>query len=108
MSLVAQFKLGLSGGKPTFAAAASGDTFDVGDGSFVIFKNGAGADITVTVLVPGNTVNGIATPDTPYVVPATTGEVWVRMYDYYKDPTDGKAHVTYSSTTTVTRASAKV
>lgn len=108
MSLVAQFKLGLAGGKPAFAGAASGDTFDVGDGCFVIFKNGAGSDMTVTILVPGNTINGIATPDTPYTVPATSGEVWVRMYPYYADPSDGKAHVTYSTTTTVTRASARV
>lgn len=108
MSLIASFHAGLVGGKPTFAAAAAGDTAEVGTGRALIVRNGAGTDITVTVAVPGNTINGIAAPDTTYTVLATTGEQWIPMFDYYADPSDGLAHITYSSTTTVTRAAVKV
>jgi hypothetical protein len=73
----------------------------------VIVKNASGSSITFTVLVPGVTINNIVTPDTPYTVPATTGEMWVPLYDYYADPVDGRAHVTYSATPSVTVASVK-
>lgn len=109
MALIPTFHVGLTGGKPTQALCATGDTADVGDGRGVVFKNTSGSSVTVTILVPGNTVNDEDTPDTEYTVPATTGEVWARMFDYYADPSDGEAHITYSATGTgITRAAIKV
>lgn len=106
MSQIATAHVTIAGTAPTFAAAAAGDTAEVGAGCKLIVKNGAGASMTVTVAVPGKTVNQIDAPDTVYTVPAT-GESWIPLYDFYADPTDGLAHLTWSSTATVTRAVVK-
>lgn len=107
MTAVATQSVKLDGTAPSFAAAASGDTFEVGSGHKVIVRNAAGSSMTVTVAVPGTQKNGVANDPTVYTVPATTGEKWIPAYDYLADPTDGRMHVTYSSTSSVTRASVK-
>lgn len=107
MSQVPTHHVTIAGTAPTFNAAADGDTAEVGAGCKLIVKNGAGSSMTVTVAVPGNAINAVANPDTVYTVPATTGEVWIPLYDFYADPADSLAHLTYSSTTTVTRAVSK-
>jgi hypothetical protein len=107
MTAVATQTVKLDGTAPTFAAAATGDTYEVGTAHKLIVRNGAGSSMTVTVAVPGTQVSGAANDSVVYTIPATTGEKWIPLYDYLADPTDGRAHVTYSSTTTVTRASVK-
>jgi hypothetical protein len=107
MAEITAFTVSIAGGKPTFAAAANTDTTRCGPGYKLIVRNGAGSDITVTIAVPGVTAAGIAEPDKTYTVLATTGEQWIPIYDFYADPTDGLAHITYSSITTVTRALVK-
>jgi hypothetical protein len=104
MTQIATSVIGVTGTKPTFGAAAAGDTAACSARNFLVVKNGAGSPITLTVAVPGNTVNGSAQPDTVITVAATTGEAWVPLETYYKDPSDGLAHITYSSVTTVTSA----
>lgn len=107
MAEITRFVVGIDGGKPTFAAAAAGDTARCGPGYKLIVRNGAGSPITVTIAVPGTLVQDIANPDKTYTVAATTGEEWIPLYDFYADDTDGMAHISYSSTTTVTRAVVK-
>jgi hypothetical protein len=107
MAEITPFKVGLAGGKPTFAAAAAGDTAKCGAGYKLIVRNGSGSDITVTIADPRILETGLPAPDKTYTVVATTGEQWIPLYDFYADPSDGLAHITYSSTTTVTRAVVK-
>lgn len=106
MSQIPTAHVTIAGTAPTFLPAAAGDTAEVGAGLKVIVKNGSGASITATVLVPGKTVNGIDTPDTAYPI-AASADAWIPLYDFYADPADGLAHLTYSSTATVTRAVVK-
>lgn len=107
MAEITPFTVVKTGGKPTFGNAAAGDTAKTGSGYTLIVRNGSGAPITVTIAVPGNLETGDAYPDKAYTVAATTGEEWIPLYDVYRDPTDGLAHITYSATTTVTRAVVK-
>lgn len=104
MALIATQSIVIAGTAPTFAAAASGDTARVGRGLFLIVKNTAGSSMTVTIAYPGNLVTGVAIPDPVYTVGATTGEQWIPLLEQYADPTTGQAAITYSTTTSVTRA----
>lgn len=93
------------GTKPTFVPCnAGGDQAATGFGYVLIFKNTSGAPITVTIAVPGTLPNGVAYPDTPYVVAATTGEAWVPVPDLYQDPTTFNAMITYTGVTNLTVA----
>lgn len=107
MTAVATQSVKLDGTAPTFAAAVAGDTFEVGSGHKVIVRNAAGSSMTVTVAVPGTQVGGAANDPIVYTVPATTGEKWIPLSAYLADDSDGRAHVTYSTVTSVTRASVK-
>lgn len=93
-----------AGTKPTYNNAAAGDTAKCGSGYFLIVKNGSGSPITLGITVPGNNEYGEANPDPSWTVAATTGEVWIPLLEAYRDPADNLAHLTYSATTTVTRA----
>lgn len=84
------------------AAGASGDTFDPGDNTILLVKNGSGSSITVTVATPGNTEYGQAEPDVTVTVAAGAEQAIGPFPASLADPTDGKVHVTYSSVTTVT------
>jgi len=107
MTAVATQTIHLDGTAPTFAAAAAGDTYEVGSAHKLIVRNGAGSSMTVTVSVPGVQAGGADNDPIVYTVPATTGEKWIPLNAYLADPSDGRAHVVYSSVTTVTRASVK-
>lgn len=107
MSQIATQHIVIAGTKPTYGAAANGDTAKVGPGFFLICKNAAGSPITLTLAVPGTLENNVAAPDTTFTVAATTGEVWVPLDAYYADPSDGLCHITYSAITTVTVAVVK-
>jgi hypothetical protein len=104
---ISPFTITTAGGKPTFAAAASGDTAKTGSGYFLVVRNTNAATRTVTIAVPGNTSYGEAMPDKAYVVAATTGEEWIPLLDDYRDPTTGLAAISYTATTDVTRAVVK-
>jgi hypothetical protein len=93
----------VTGGAVTMGAAASGDTAQCGDGFMLLVKNGDGSSHTVTIAVPGNLATGDAYPDKVYTIPA--GEMWpIPLSAIYADPTDGLAHLTWSATTSMTRA----
>jgi hypothetical protein len=106
MALIATQYVVIGGAAPTFGNAAAGDTASVGAGFKLIVKNGSASSITVTVAVPGTLVNNVAAPDTVYTI-AAGGEAWIPLGDFYADPSDGKAHITYSATASVTRAVVK-
>ena len=101
MSQIPTFTPGTAAAKPTFAAAAAGDTARIGDN--LVVKNGSVSSVTVTITTPGTLTSGDAYPDKAYII-AASDEIWVRMISDYADPTDGLAHISYSATTSVTRA----
>lgn len=107
MAEITPFTVTTAGGKPTFNAAASGDTAKCGSGYTLIVKNASGSPVTVTIPVAGNTSYGVANPDPTWTVAATTGEEWIPLLDAYRDPSTGMAAVNYSATTSVTRAVVK-
>ncbi|MEV5211331.1 hypothetical protein AB0K35_28045 [Micromonospora sp. NPDC053740] len=83
-------------------AAAASDTAKCGPGYRLLVNNGSGSSMTVTIAVPGNTSYGVAAPDKVFTIPA--GQLWeIPLLDVYRDPADRLAHLTWSSTTTVTR-----
>lgn len=105
MALIPTQTITNAGTAPTFAAAAGGDTARVGAHLILIVKNASGSPITVTLATPGNLSTGDAVPDKAYTVAATTGERWIPLLDDYGDPAQSnQAVITYSGTTSVTRA----
>lgn len=105
MALIPTQTIKVDGTAPTFAAAAAGDTARVGAHLVLIVKNASGAPITVTLATPGNLATGDAIPDKQYSVAATTGERWIPLLENYADTTQSnQAVITYSATTSVTRA----
>lgn len=84
-----------AGTAPTFGAAASSDTAEVGNGvnTFAVYKNTNGAVRNLTVVVPGNTSYGSANPDPVIQIAATTGEIWVPLRKEY-DAGDGTGRCT--------------
>ena len=84
------------------ANAAASDTAKVGPGYTLLVNNGSGAEVDVTITVPGNTAWNAAQPDKVIDVPA--GQLWsIPLHDFYADPSDGLAHIAWESTTSVTR-----
>ncbi|MET7395621.1 hypothetical protein ABZS66_19235 [Dactylosporangium sp. NPDC005572] len=108
MAEILPVTLGKAGTKPTLNNAAAGDTARCGDGYFLVAKNTTGSSVTLTIVVPGNTSYGEPNPDPQWTIAATTGEVWIPLIDAYRDPSDGKAHLTWSATGAgITRAVVK-
>lgn len=105
MALIATQTLSVAGTAPTFAACAALDTCEIGDGvsRFLEVRNGDASSHTVTIATPATLATGDAYPDKVYTVPAT-GEVRIPLIKDYRDATDGYAHLTYSATTSMTRA----
>lgn len=105
-----------AGTPPTFAAANSSDTAEVGNGynTFAVYKNTNAASRTITVVAPGNTDYGQANPDPAYVLgdgSVTPTEVWIPLRKAYEDPAVagvGRCTITASATAGVTRAIVRV
>jgi hypothetical protein len=107
MAEIPTFQPTVAGTPPTMAAAANGDVAPVGSGYVLIVHNGDGTSKTVTMAVPGDLETGVAYPDKAYTV-AAGADAWIPLIRKYADPTDGKAHITYSALTSVTRAVVKI
>lgn len=73
-----------------------------GERSFLIVKNGSGASINVTVVVPGAKY-GQNVPDVVIAVPAGA-ERWIGTFHRDMADANGDITITYSSATTVTAA----
>lgn len=84
------------------AAAGGGDTVPYDQNGLVHVKNGSGAPITVTAVVPGTTF-GQANPDVPVSVPAG-GDRLIKMAGGMVDPATQRIALTYSGVTSLTLA----
>lgn len=103
MALISSFSPSIAGTAPTYGNAASGDTAEVGAGLWLVVRNDDAASKTVTIATPGLLTTGDPYPDKAYTV-AAGGEAWIPLIADYRDPSDGLAHITWSATTSVTRA----
>lgn len=106
MALITTFVPSVAGTAPTYGAAAAADTVTPGQGYWLVIKNGSGSPMTCTLTTPGNNVFGDAVADKVYTI-AAGGESWIPVIKEYADPTTGTVALTWSSTTTVTRALVK-
>jgi hypothetical protein len=93
-----------AGIQPTYAACAGGgDSFVPTERTYLHIKNGSGGAITVTVVAVGNVLPNMAVPSV--VVSVTAGQerkIGPFPYEYFADPTDGLADITYSGVTSLT------
>lgn len=97
----------LDGGTITYTAASSGgDTCQTGAGVLLLVKNDDSSDHTVTLVTPG-TVNGLAIADREVTVEAGT-EVAIPVTQDYRNPSTGRAEITYDGVTSVTVAVVRV
>lgn len=81
------------------AAAGGGDDAETGAGVDLIVKT-AGTITTVTIATP-ETFDGLALADRTFTTVAT-GESKIPLSNRYRDPTTGRAAITYSAVTAVT------
>lgn len=97
-----------AGTVPATQAATASDTAAIGNGhnTFVVYKNGSGGSLTVTLVAPGNTGYGEPMPDKVVTVPAGE-ERWIPLRKEYDDGT-GSATITTSTQTSVTVALVRV
>lgn len=103
MALHAAQRITRAGVVPTYGAAAAGDTVPVGDNVFLHVKNGSGGSVTLTVAAVGGE-GGLALQDLAVAIPVGEKVIGPISDELFKNTTDGKAHLTWSSTTTVTFA----
>lgn len=89
------------------AATSGGDTCQVGIGIVLVVKNADSASHTVTIVTPV-TVNGLAIADR--AVPVAAGKTELIPVDRaeYRDPTTGRASITYDAVTSVSVAVIRV
>jgi hypothetical protein len=94
---------GTSGTVYTLTAAnVDGHYIKGGGRTFLAVANGAGAPITVTIDVPGNTSYGAANPDVAFTVTNGTTKLIPLNNGAFVNKTTGKILVTFSSVTTIT------
>jgi hypothetical protein len=97
----------LSGTAVTFVSAAGGgDTCQTGAGVLLLVKNGDAAPHTVTLVTPG-TVNGLALADRAIAVAAGAQQA-IPVSNDYRNPSTGRASITYDGVTSVTVAVIRV
>jgi hypothetical protein len=80
-------------------ASGGGDT--VPTDVILRVNNGSGVSVTLTVATPG-TVDGLAIADRQVVIPAGAARYLRLPRSLYRDPGDGKVHLSWSATATVT------
>lgn len=85
------------------AASGGGDRVPVGDGLFLLIRNGSGSSVTVTLDATGQAFNGTAVADTTVAV-AAGAEAIVPLMRAYRSESDGLGGISYSSATSVTVA----
>jgi hypothetical protein len=98
-----------AGTKPTFAAASTSDTAEIGTGhnTFLVYKNTDATTEAITVVAPGTTPYGQPFPDPVLTIAATTGELWIPLRKEYDDGS-GRATVTMASATGITVAVVRI
>lgn len=104
MAQISKQQAKVQGTTLTYGAAAAGDKVAPDDDAALHVLNGSGSTITVTIATPGNDKYGQARPDIAVPVAAGAHAVIGPFPDDLADPTDGLVAISWSSTTTVTRA----
>jgi hypothetical protein len=91
------------------AAAGGGDKFTPDSNTFLRVDNGSGGALTVTIVTPRNNAIGLAVDDVAVSVPAG-GSRLIGPFpaEYFANPADGLASVTYSGVTSLTVGALKV
>lgn len=109
MATLPYVQVGIAGTNPGLvAAAAGGDKVAPNERGALHVRNGSGASINVTVVVPGNTKYGQANPDVVVAVPAGADRLIGPFPSDLADPADGLVAITYSAVTTVTVAAVQI
>jgi hypothetical protein len=99
--------LSVAATKPTFQNSSASDTAAYGSGknSFLVYKNTGGSIAVLTITPAGLLHTGQAKPVVTINVPATTGEVWIPLFN---DLDDGVGTGTVTVTGTNTGATLQV
>lgn len=104
MAVLATQSVSRAGLSPTYAAAAAGgDRFTPGAGTFLHAKNASAGALTVTIVTPRTDAYGNTIADNAISVPAG-GERLIGPFpaQAYGSLTDGLADITYSAVTSLT------
>lgn len=88
------------------AATSGGDDAPTGAGLLLIVKNADASAHVVTLVTPG-TVSGLAIADRTVSVAAGTTEL-IPLTGDYRDPSTGRASITYDGVTSVSVAVVRV
>lgn len=86
-------------GATAHPATAAGDT--VPPDTILRAVNGSGSSVTLTIVTPG-TVDGLAIDDRQIVIPAGEARYARLPRALYRNPSDGRVHLTWSADTGVT------
>lgn len=101
-----------AGTKPTFSAASTSDTAEVGNGknTFVVYRNSDASTEQVTIVAPGNNSYGQPNPDPVVTIPGGPGaELWVPLRkEYDAGDGSGRCTLTMASTTGITVAVVRI
>lgn len=82
------------------AATSGGDDCQTGAGLFLVVKNGDAAPHTVTLVTPGTVDGDLAITDRAVVVAAAKTQL-IPLAATYRNPTTGRANLTYDAVTSV-------
>src|SRR5690349_12331002 len=83
------------------AATSGGDTCATGAGVLLVVKNGDASSHTVTLATPGTVDGDLAVADRTITVAAGKTEL-IPVTSRYRDPSSGRAAITYDGVTSVT------
>jgi hypothetical protein len=102
MATLGYHQVAIAGVNPAPAAATGGgDKIAPSDRGALLYANGSGATITVTIVVPGNDKYGSARPDIAVAIPAGESRL-IGPFPSDLAGTDGLVAITYSGVTSLT------
>lgn len=104
MAQIPTQQITVTGTAPTLAAAAAGDTYQVGQGMSLRFHNASGAPIDVTQTAYGACSQGGLHPLVTSVAAGGDKEVPAIDAQRWTNPATGLGLLTYSATASLTRA----
>jgi hypothetical protein len=74
---------------------AGGDDCQTGEGVFLLVKNTSAGALTVTLATPQVIDGDLAVADRTFTIAATTGQSVIPVPDLYRNPSTGRAAITY-------------
>lgn len=84
------------------AAAGGGDTCETGKNVKLLVRNGGATTPTVTIATPETVDGDLAVADRVVTIPANATLFAIPVTDRYRNPSTGRANITYSSPTDLT------